>query len=128
MNAKDRLMIARQPQSNACGRGFTLVELLVVIAIIAILIGLLLPAVQGARESSRRVQCQNNLKQIDIAPYGYESVQKRFLTPEFICDEAAALSAGKAGAAVKPKWPGSKNSVVGSSGPHNRDSSSRQSK
>ncbi len=54
-------------------RGFTLIELLVVIAIIAVLIALLLPAVQAAREAARRAQCVNNLKQIGLAIFNYES-------------------------------------------------------
>ncbi len=63
--------------------GFTLVELLVVIAIIGVLVALLLPAVQSARESARRIQCTNNMKQITLAMLVYHDAHKSFMPGNF---------------------------------------------
>jgi prepilin-type N-terminal cleavage/methylation domain-containing protein/prepilin-type processing-associated H-X9-DG protein len=99
----------RRQLYHSCQRiGFTLVELLVVIAIIGILVALLLPAVQAAREAARRASCTNNLKNIGVASLNYEGTYKRFVRGRMGPDATTAPEVALVGRPSGPRATGGK--------------------
>jgi prepilin-type N-terminal cleavage/methylation domain-containing protein/prepilin-type processing-associated H-X9-DG protein len=97
---KDRFMIARRR------RGFTLIELLVVISIIAVLVGLLLPAVNSAREAGRRAQCQNNMRQLALALISVEANHGAFPAAGTFAEDANTNPADPTTSVINTYMPG----------------------
>ena len=102
--------ICNQRCERKAQAGFTLVELLVVIAIIAMLVTLLLPAVQAARAAARRIQCTNNLKQFALGMLNYESAQQGFPSGASVVDASRLRrqrprNLVRRSRMVQPTWP-----------------------
>jgi len=91
--------------SKSTSRGFTLVELLVVIAIIGVLVALLLPAVQAARESARKMQCSTQLRELGQAALTFEGSKKRFPGWQEVVARNAGMPIGSTGPNKVAGWP-----------------------